>query len=123
MGGNRLLPGLPPAPPNLKILPSFQVGWSEPSGDEASGRTESGTSNHALVDPVGLTSSGDGEADKEGDIMRDLARVAGAGLGVMLEGIQEGSRRRDFEGGVGGDQSCVVGRGILTRRELQTGLE
>ena len=110
MGGNRLLPGLPPAPPNLKILPSVQVGWSEPSGDEASGRTESGTSNQALVDPVGLTSSGDGEADKEGDIMRALARVAGAGPGVMLEGIQEGSRRRDFEGSGGERESESRGR-------------
>ena len=44
--------------------------------------------------------------------MRAQATTAGAGPGVLIEGIQEGSRRRDFDGGRGrGRRSFVGGRG------------
>ena len=40
--------------------------------------------------------------EKEGERMIARDRAEGAGPGVLLEGIQERSRRRDFEGGRGG---------------------
>ena len=48
---------------------------------------------------------------KEGERTRAQAREAGAGLGVLLERIQEGSSRRNFEVGRGWCWSRVRGRG------------
>ena len=46
------------------------------------------------------------------------------GSGVMLEGIQEESRRRDFEGGRGGGVGVAWEGGVrVMRQELHTVLE
>ena len=51
-----------------------------------------------------------GEAAKEGEIMRAQARAMGDVMDVLLEGIQEGSRRHYFEGGgVGGGRQSLMG--------------
>ena len=55
-----------------------------------------------------LTSSESGVVEKVGESTSAWAREVGKGQGVLLEGNQEGIRRRDFEGrgGGGGIGSC-----------------
>ena len=56
--------------------------------------------------------SGSGGTAKEGDSTRARERAAGMGLDVLLERIQAGCRRLEFEGGGGGERrSCVIGTG------------
>ena len=57
---------------------------------------------------------------KEGETMGAQVRAVGEGMGVLIEGNQEGIRRRDFEGGgVGCVCVCVrVTWGRVMWREL-----
>ena len=52
-GGGGYSNGTPPLPPNFQVLPEAHVGRSNTSVAGVSSQTESGTSNQAVVDPVG----------------------------------------------------------------------
>ena len=58
-----------------------------------------------------MTPSGARGAVEERGITRARARESGAGPGILIEGIQEGSRRRDFESSRGGRRTRVGRRG------------
>ena len=58
-----------------------------------------------------MTISGVGGAAKEGESMILRARASGESLGVLLEGIQEGSRRRNMEDGARGGGVGVAWEG------------